>query len=50
MWEAVVKRYEMMKLDKKFALLQARLARIIRANEYNFERERPLWQPKLKTS
>ena len=46
MWKAVVKRYEMNKLDKKYALLQARLARIIRASDYNFERKRPkLWLP-----
>ena len=46
MWKAVVKRYEMNKLDKKYALMQARLARIIRASDYNFERRRPrLWLP-----
>ena len=46
MWNEVLKRYKMNKLDKKYALLQARLARIIRASDYNFERRRPkLWQP-----
>ena len=46
MWEAVVKRYKMNNLDKKYALLQARLSRIIRATDYNFERKRPvLWTP-----
>ena len=51
MWNAVVKRFEMNKLDKKYALLQARLARIIRASDYNFKRKRPiLWQPKQKIS
>ena len=48
MWEAVLKRYKMNKLDKKYALLQARLARIIRASDYNFERRRPrLWLPQV---
>ena len=51
MWKAVVDRYKMNKLDYKFALLQARLARIIRNDDYNYERKRPiLWQPKQKTS
>jgi len=51
MWEAVVDRYHLAKLPPKFALLQARLARILRASEYNFERKRPLlWQPKQKIS
>ena len=48
MWKAVLKRYKMNKLDKKYALLQARLARIIRASDYNFERRRPrLWLPQV---
>ena len=35
-------------LDKKYALLQARLARIIRNSDYNWERKRPkLWQPQV---
>lgn len=51
MWDAVVKRFKMNKLDKKYALLQARLARITRSGEYNFDRKRPiLWQPKQKIS
>ena len=46
MWKAVLKRYEMNNLDYKYALMQARLARIIRSTDYNFERKRPiLWQP-----
>ena len=48
MWKAVLKRYKMNKLDKKYALLQARLARIIRASDYNFTRRRPkLWLPQV---
>tara|TARA_R100001510_G_C7596226_1_gene164256 strand:+ start:129 stop:905 length:777 start_codon:yes stop_codon:yes gene_type:complete len=51
MWEAVVKRYKVNNLSEKFALLQARLARIIRSDEYNFERKRPiLWRTKQRTS
>ena len=46
MWEAVLKRYKMHDLDRKFALLQARLARIIRNQDYNWDRKRPkLWLP-----
>lgn len=46
MWKAVLKRFEMNNLDYKYALLQARLARIIRNTDYNYERKRPiLWQP-----
>ena len=48
MWEAVLKRYKMNNLDKKYALLQARLARIIRNSDYNWERKRPkLWLPQV---
>ena len=48
MWKAVLKRYKMNKLDKKYALLQGRSARIIRASGYNFERKRPkLWLPQV---
>jgi len=52
MWQAIVKRYEMNNLDEKHALTQARLTRIIRNEDYNYERKRPiLWQsPKQKTS
>ena len=46
MWKAVLKRYEMKNLDNKYALLQARLTRILRNTDYNYERKRPiLWQP-----
>jgi DNA polymerase-1 len=48
MWDAVVKRYKMNKLDRKYALLQARLSRIIRASDYNFKTRRPrLWLPQV---
>ena len=52
MWQAIVRRYEMNNLDEKHALTQARLTRIIRNEDYNYERKRPiLWQsPKQKTS
>lgn len=46
MWQAVGDRFRQANLSHKYALLQARLARIIRAGEYNFIRKRPLlWQP-----
>ena len=52
MWQAIVRRYKMNNLDEKHALTQARLTRIIRNEDFNYERKRPiLWQsPKQKTS
>jgi len=48
MWEAVVAQYEKQNLSAQDALLQARLARICRASDYNFERQRPiLWHPNI---
>jgi len=48
MWEAVLKRYKTHDLDRKYALMQARLARIIRNSDYNWERKRPkLWLPQV---
>ena len=48
MWKAVVAQYEKQNLSAKDALLQARLARICRASDYNFERQRPiLWTPNI---
>ena len=48
MWKAVVLAYEKANLSSKDALLQARLARICRASDYNFERQRPiLWTPNI---
>ena len=46
MWEAVVAQYKKQNLSEKDALLQARVARICRASDYNFKRQRPiLWRP-----
>jgi|TARA_B100000959_G_C14789189_1_gene544845 DNA polymerase-1 len=46
MWEAVVAQYKKQKQTKKDALIQARVARICRASDYNFKRKRPiLWCP-----
>ena len=45
-WEAVVEAFEKKKLSEDEALLQARLARILRASDYNFKRKEPiLWTP-----
>jgi len=46
-WEAVVKTFEKKKLTEEDALKQARLARILRATDYNFQTgEVILWAPK----
>jgi len=46
MWEVVLNQYKKQNLDSKYALLMARLTRICRASDYNFERKRPiLWKP-----
>jgi DNA polymerase-1 len=48
MWEAVVKAYEKAGLSEEEALVQAQVARILRASDYNFEtNEVILWQPQL---
>ena len=45
MWEAVVAEYGKQKLDKKYALTQARLARILRASDWDNKKEKPiLWK------
>tara|TARA_R100001480_G_C4737996_1_gene181701 strand:- start:291 stop:1055 length:765 start_codon:yes stop_codon:yes gene_type:complete len=45
MWEAVVAEYGKQKLDKKYALTQARLARILRASDWDSKKEKPiLWK------
>lgn len=46
-WETVVKAYEKAGETEEDALVQARLARILRASDYNFETKEPiLWSPK----
>lgn len=46
-WEAVVKAFKKAKLTEEDALLQARLARILRHQDYNFEENVPyLWTPR----
>ena len=44
MWEAVVAEYKKQKLDLDYALTQARLARILRASDWDNKKEKPiLW-------
>lgn len=45
-WEAVVKAYEKAGLTEADALVQARVARILRTSDYDFKKKEPiLWQP-----
>lgn len=45
-WEAVVKTYEAAKLSEEEALVQARVARILRVGEYDFKTKQvKLWTP-----
>ena len=45
MWEAVLAEYKRQKLDEEYALTQARLARILRASDWNNETKEPiLWK------
>lgn len=45
-WEAVVRTYEAAGLTKEDALVQARLARILRASDWDSEKKEPiLWEP-----
>ena len=47
-WEAIVAAFEKAGLSEAAALTQARLARILRPNEYNLDKnEVSLWHPKL---
>jgi len=50
MWKAVVEEYKRGNHTIKEALLQARMARILRSTDYNFKTKKPiLWQaPKIK--
>ena len=46
MWGAVVQAYQNAGLSEAVALENARLARILRTNEYDFDKQQPiLWQP-----
>lgn len=46
LWDVVVSRYKAAGLNEEAALQQARVARICRANDYDFQRKRPiLWTP-----
>lgn len=46
-WSAIVAVYEKAKLGEEEALTQARVARILRASDYDFEKKEPiLWTPK----
>tara|TARA_R100000700_G_C3130555_1_gene115965 strand:- start:592 stop:885 length:294 start_codon:yes stop_codon:yes gene_type:complete len=45
-WDSVVKAFEKAGLTEEDALVQARVARILRADDYNFHKEEViLWQP-----
>ena len=45
-WKTIVDCYEEQGLDKKYALVQAQVARILRSTDYNYKRkEVKLWQP-----
>lgn len=49
-WDAVVKTFEKAGLTEADALQQARVARILRASDYDFKKKEPiLWSPKLPT-
>jgi len=46
-WNAVIEAFKKAKLTEEDALLQARMARILRAEDYNLETKEPiLWTPK----
>ena len=46
MWEVVVDTYKSKGLNSKVALQEARMARILRASDYNFQTKKPiLWRP-----
>lgn len=48
-WEAVVKQFEKKKLSADEALVQARVARILQASDYDFKKKEPiLWNPPTK--
>lgn len=45
-WEDVLTAFDKKGLDKYFAIMQARLARILRSEDYNFKTKKPiLWEP-----
>lgn len=49
-WAGIVSLYESKGLDEQYALKQARLARILQAQDYDFINQRPiLWTPKRRT-
>lgn len=46
-WDAVVRTYKKKGLTEEYALEQARMARILRASDYDFDKQEPiLWSPK----
>ena len=45
-WEAIVSHYEAKGLNESFAIRQAQVARILRVEDYDFEKKEPiLWKP-----
>ena len=46
MWRAVMQTYESKGLSEKVAIMEARMARILRSSDFNFETKKPiLWSP-----
>ena len=46
MWNAVVETFKKNGLSEKVALQEARMTRILRAEDYNFKTKKPiLWSP-----
>lgn len=51
MWEEVVRLFEAKKLTEEDALLQARMARILRAGDYDYDNKRiKLWSPRASSA
>ena len=49
-WEAIVRAYEKAGKDEEFALVQARMARILRAEDWNQKKKEAIpWEPKLSS-
>lgn len=50
-WEAVLKTYKAKGLTEQDALVQARVARILRSSDYDFKKKEPiLWTPRVDTA
>ena len=48
MWKEVIKTYESKGLNERVAIMEARMARILRSSDYNFKTKKPiLWSPPI---